>query len=119
MISETLKKIVEGTPGAQGAIIMGFDGIAIDSYKTRGAQDVDLDTIVTEFSFRFDELRKAADSLDLGGLSDVTVKTERATILLRVLSQEFFAVVLLGDAKGFGQGRWQLRSKQSQIMKDL
>ncbi len=119
MLPETLKKIVDGTPGAQGVIIMGFDGIAIEQYKTRSAQDVDLETIVTEFSFRFDELRKAAESLDLGGVTDITIKMDRGTLLFRSLNEEFFVVTLLDDAKGFGQGRWRLRAAQKPLLSDL
>ena len=38
-----LQKIVEETPGARGAIIMGYDGIVIERYKARGSEDFDID----------------------------------------------------------------------------
>ena len=119
MLNDTLKKIVDEIPGASGAIIMGFDGIAIDQYKAKGAEDTDLDTIVTEFSFRFGDLRNAAESLEMGNVSDITVKMDSGTILFRGINEEFFAVVLLADSGHFGKGRWKLRSYATELAADL
>ena len=104
-----LQKIVEETPGARGAIIMGYDGIVIERYKARGSEDFDIDTVVTEFSFRFTELRKAAESLDLGTATDIVLKMERGTMLFRGLTEEYFIVMVLGHSGQMGRGRWKLR----------
>ncbi len=119
MLFDTLRKIVEETPGATGAILMGFEGIAVMQYLAKGYEKVDLESIVMEFSFRFLELRKAARSLELGEISDITVKAEAGGVLCRVLSEEYFAAVLLHDSAHFGKGRWLLRSNAQGLVAEL
>ena len=115
-MDEILRKIVESTPGAKGAILMGFDGIAVEQYVT---DDTDIESMAMEFSFRFLELRDAANSLEMGAISDITLKAEFGTVLVRVLSQEFFVTVLLENAAHMGKGRWMLRSKAGALNSEL
>ena len=118
-MNELLQKIVEGTPGARAAILMGFDGITVDQFVRPEDAGTDVEALAMEFSFRFLELQKAAKSLDLGPVSDITVKAERATILVRVLNEEFFVATLLAEAGHFGKGRWLLRSTAGAIASQL
>jgi predicted regulator of Ras-like GTPase activity (Roadblock/LC7/MglB family) len=119
MLFETLRKIVEETPGATGAILMGFDGIAVMQYLAKGYEKVDIESIAMEFSFRFIELQKAARALELGEVSDITVKAETATVLCRVLGEEYFAAVVLHDSGYFGKGRWLLRNNSTGLTSEL
>jgi hypothetical protein len=73
-MEEILRKIVEETPGAKGAILMGFD---------------------------------------------ITLKAEFGTVLVRVLSKEYFVTVLLETAAHMGKGRWLLRSQVKALNVDL
>lgn len=114
---DTLKSIVDKIPGAKGAVLMGFDGIVVEQYE--GDAGANLETIATEFSFRFIDLVKAAKSLDLGALTDITIKAEHGTLLVRCISDEFFAVVLLDEAGNFGKGRWVLRSAAPELLASL
>jgi predicted regulator of Ras-like GTPase activity (Roadblock/LC7/MglB family) len=119
MLFETLRKIVEETPGATGAILMGFDGIAVMQFLAKGQEKVDIETLAMEFSIRFIELRNAATALELGEVSDITVKAEAGTVLCRVLSDEYFAAVVLHDPSHFGKGRWLLRANAEQLVAEL
>lgn len=119
MLFDTLRKIVEETPGATGAILMGFDGIAVMQYLAKGHEKVDIESMAMEFSFRFIELCKAARALELGEVSDITVKAEAGTVLCRVLSEEYFAAVVLHDAGHFGKGRWLLRQNSDNLVTEL
>lgn len=114
---DTLKSIVDKIPGAKGAVLMGFDGIAVEQYE--GDFGSGIETIATEFSFRFIDLVKAARSLELGALTDITIKAERGTLLVRCLSDEFFTIVLLDEAGNFGKGRWVLRSAAPELLASL
>lgn len=117
---EHLKSIVEETPGAAGAVLMGFDGIAVEQYtKAQDSQRYDIEPVAMELSLRFIELRKAAESLDLGRVHDITLKAERGTVLVRVLSEEYFVAVILKDSAHFGRGRWQLRRNSEKLRIEL
>lgn len=119
-MEETLRKIVEATPGAKGAILMGFDGISVEQWvKPQFADEMDIESMAMEFSFRFLELRDAADSLEMGAISDITLKAEYGTVLVRVLSKEYFVTVVLENASHMGKGRWLLRSHSKALSSDL
>ena len=117
---EILQTIVEGTPGAKGAILMGFDGIAVMQWlKPEFVEEIDLESMAMEFSFRFMELRDAATSLEMGNISDITLKAEFGTVLVRVLSEEYFVIVLLENAAHMGKGRWMLRSQAQALHNEV
>lgn len=119
MLVDTLQKIVKNTPGAAGAILMGFDGIAVMQYLAPGCEDVDIESAAMEFSFRFIELRKAAQSLDMGDVTDITVKAERLAMLCRVVSDDYFVAVLLTDSAHLGKGRFNLRARAAELRSEL
>jgi predicted regulator of Ras-like GTPase activity (Roadblock/LC7/MglB family) len=119
-MEETLRKIVEATPGAKGAILMGFDGISVEQWvKPEFAAEMDIESMAMEFSFRFLELRDAADSLEMGAVQDITLKAQYGTVLVRVLSKEYFVTVVLSDASNMGKGRWLLRSHAKALSSDI
>ena len=119
MLGDQLKKIVENTPGAAGAILMGFDGIAVMQYVSDSAGPVDLESTAMEFSFRFMELRRAAASLDMGEVQDVTVRGARQSFVCRALSDDYFVGVLLTDPSFLGKGRFLLRTSAAELLSDL
>ncbi len=119
MLVDTLRKIVEDTPGATGAILMGFDGIAVMQHLAKGHERSDIESMAMEFSFRFIELRKAAQSLDMGEISDITIRAQGGTVLCRVLNEEYFVAAVLHDSAHFGKGRWMLRSAAPELLSEL
>ena len=119
MLTDVLKKIVDDTPGSLGVILMGFDGIAVMHHMADDADMEDIESTAMEFSFRFIELRKAAESLDMGEITDITIKANTRTLLCRVLSPEYFVALMLGDSAHFGKGRWLLRSAAPNLMAEL
>lgn len=116
---EHLQSIVEQTPGAVGAVLMGFDGISVETYRSPSAQDLDVEPVAMELSLRFIELKNAMLSLEMGNLQDITLKTDGSTIMVRVLSSEYFVAVMLRDAAHFGKGRWHLRRGSERLRTEL
>ena len=58
-------------------------------------------------------------ALDLGSVTDITIKAERGTLLARFLSEGYFAVVLMTDTGNFGKGRWVLRNAANELLSAL
>jgi predicted regulator of Ras-like GTPase activity (Roadblock/LC7/MglB family) len=116
---EILKKIVENAPGSKGAILMGFDGIAVEQYVRPEFTSIDIESMAMEFSFRFLELRDAASSLEMGAITDITLKAEHGTVVVRVLSSEYFVAIVLAEPTNMGKSRWLLRSNAQALTADL
>lgn len=108
MFADTLKKLVDNVDGAVAAVIMGLDGIPVDTY-TRLSDRVDVNTIGMEFSFILGQVRKAGDSLQVGGLEEMSVKANRLLLVCRMLTPLYFIAVVLAPEGNFGKARYLMR----------
>jgi predicted regulator of Ras-like GTPase activity (Roadblock/LC7/MglB family) len=111
MFQAHLKRLVEGTEGGVAGLLMGFDGIQVDSYSSPDATGPagDVNTLGMEFSFILGQVKKAAEILELGGVQEVTIRTERLTLIFRVVSAEYFVALAIRGDGNFGKGRYLLR----------
>ena len=118
MFKEPLRKIVDNVEGGIAGLVMGFDGIAVESY-TREGHKMDINTVGMEFSFILTQLRKAADILDIGGVSEISIKAEKLTIVVRVLNSDYFLALALGPEGNFGKGRFLMRVVAPRLQAEL
>lgn len=118
MFSEILQRIVEDTSGALGAILMGYDGIAIDQYF-KAREGLDLSLVAVEYSNVLKEIRRTAEILDTGAMEEVTVKTERLMVIIRTLTDEYFIALTLDRDGNFGKGRYLLMREAPRLREAL
>lgn len=105
MFSEILQRIVEETGGGIGAVLMGYDGIAIDQYFAPD-EELDLQMVVVEYSNVLKEIRKTADILSLGDMEEISIRTDRFIIVIRVLNDDYFVALVINRDGNFGKGRY-------------
>jgi predicted regulator of Ras-like GTPase activity (Roadblock/LC7/MglB family) len=118
MFRENLTKLVDNVEGGVAGLLMGFDGIAVDAYaKPTGT--VDIQTVGMEFSFILGQVRKAAEILEVGKVSEVVIRTEQVIILIRVLNNEYFLALALTPGGNFGKGRYLLRVVAPKMQAEL
>lgn len=118
MFTEHLKKLVEDVDGGIGSLIMGLDGIAVDSY-VRPDEGADVTTIGMEFSFILTQVRKAGEILELGGLEELTIKAEKLTLVVRMLTDEYFLALMMRPEGNFGKGRFFMRLAGPRLVAEL
>jgi predicted regulator of Ras-like GTPase activity (Roadblock/LC7/MglB family) len=107
MFDDILQGIVEGTGGGIGAVLMGYDGIAIDQYF-KPWDGVDLQTVAIEFAAIIREIRKTAYILEAGEMEEVSIRTERLLILIRMVTEDIFLALAMDNGGNFGKGRYLL-----------
>ena len=107
MFADLLKKVVDNVDGGLAAVVMGLDGIPVETY-TR-SDKVDVNTVAMEFSFILGQVRKAGDSLAVGGLEELAVKAQRLTLICRMISPQYFVAVIIGPNGNFGKCRYLVR----------
>jgi predicted regulator of Ras-like GTPase activity (Roadblock/LC7/MglB family) len=117
MFRESIEKIMDNCDGAVAGVVMGFDGIAVDSVSRDS--EVDVNTISMEFSFVLGQVRKAAELLEVGALQEVAIRSETLTFVIRVLTEEYFLGVALKPNGNFGKGRFLMRMAVPELMKEL
>jgi len=108
VFADTLRKVVDNVDGALAAVIMGLDGIPVETY-VRQNDKVDVNTVAMEFSFILGQVRKAGDSLQVGGLEELSVKAQRLLLVCRMLSPQYFVAVAISPDGNFGKCRYLVR----------
>ena len=118
MFGETLKKVVDNVDGGIAAVIMGLDGIPVDTY-VRQNDRVDVTTVGMEFSFILTQIRKAGDSLQVGGLEELAVKAQRLLLVCRMISPQYFVAIALAPEGNFGKARYLVRLATPTLVSQL
>ena len=118
MFQENLKRLVVETEGAVAGLLMGFDGISVDSYS-KEVGTLDINTVGMEFSFILTQVRKAAEILEIGGVQEIAIRAANLTILIRVVSREYFIALAVRPEGNFGKGRYLLRIVAPKMQSDL
>jgi predicted regulator of Ras-like GTPase activity (Roadblock/LC7/MglB family) len=118
VFKEPLQKIVDNVEGGIAGLVMGFDGIAVESY-TREGHKMDINTVGMEFSFLLTQVRKAAEILDVGGVNEISIRAEKLVIVMRVLSAEYFLALALTPEGNFGKGRYLMRVMAPKLQSEL
>ncbi len=118
MFREILEKIVADSSGGIGAVLMGYDGIAIDQYVNEGTS-LDLNLVAIEYSNVTKEIRKAAEILNTGELQEVSIKTAQYYVIIYALTDEYFVALTLQRDGNFGQGRYLLMREAGRLREAL
>jgi predicted regulator of Ras-like GTPase activity (Roadblock/LC7/MglB family) len=118
MFKEVLKNVVDRTEGGLAGLLMGYDGIAVDSYVSERAQ-LDVETIGMEFSVILKNIKRAAELLEAGHANEVAIRAERMITVMRLLNEEYFLAVALTPDGNAGKARFLLRTQGSKLLADL
>ena len=118
MFAETLKKVVDNVDGGIAAVIMGLDGIPVESYM-RQSDRADITTVAMEFSFILSQVRKAGDSLAVGNLEELSVKAQRLLLVCRMISPQYFIAIAMAPEGNFGKARYLARLAQPALVAQL
>ncbi len=119
MFKETLQNILERVDGSTGAMIMGTDGIAVEKLFTPEADDANLDVAAAEFTSLLRSARRTGEDIGLGNLQEMVVSTEAATVVMRLLSPEYFMVLAMRPDGNYGRGRFELRKAELQLSEEF
>ena len=118
---ENIKKLVEKLDGGVAAVLMGFDGISVDSFAKSGYDGAlpDIQTLAMEFAHLIAQARRTLQSLDAGPLEEFTLRAESLTLVVRVLTQEYFIACAVLPTGSVGKARYLLRLTAPALRADL
>jgi predicted regulator of Ras-like GTPase activity (Roadblock/LC7/MglB family) len=120
---QVLRTIVEECGGGLGAVLMGGDGIPIDEYVTERVPDgplaEDIGSAGVEFSRILDEIRKAADALGAGSVSETVVSLARMNLVFRPVDGETFLALVMSPDGNLGKARYLIRRHLLAIKQEL
>lgn len=119
MFREILERVVKNTPGALAGVVMGYDGIPVDSYAPSTMDRTTIEAVGMEFSVIMSQVRTAATMLESGPAQGVTIRTTELTTVVRMLDRSHFAAVALKPTGLAGKARFLLRLEDSRLQEEL
>jgi predicted regulator of Ras-like GTPase activity (Roadblock/LC7/MglB family) len=114
-----LESVVNQVDGALACSVMGFDGIAVETYQREEAAELELNGAWVEYANLLSQLRQAAETLKTGTVQEVSVNSEKVLTLMRLVSPEYFLVLALQADGNYGKGRYVLRVTAPKIHAEL
>ena len=114
-----LNSILERVEGGVGALIMGTDGIAVEKSLGEAGRDANLDIAAAEFISVVRGAQRASGNMGFGDLRELIVSTDRFHFLLRLMAQEYFLVLVLGQDGNLGRGRFELRKAELDLAREF
>ncbi len=106
---EDLEAICGRVDGALAASLMGFDGIAVETAEVKSPDGIELQTLMVEYSGILSQVRQAAESLQMGKASEVSIRTEKLVAVARPLTPDYFVLLALLPDGNIGRARYELR----------
>jgi predicted regulator of Ras-like GTPase activity (Roadblock/LC7/MglB family) len=117
LFADILREVVTGTDGALGALVIGTDGISVEEFSLD--RDLDLQAMTVEFSTLLREIERGSQAAQIGTTREVTVITDKALIMFRRLTAEYFTVLIIKPEGNLGKGRFLLRMSIPKLLKEL
>jgi predicted regulator of Ras-like GTPase activity (Roadblock/LC7/MglB family) len=115
---EHLQEVCRGVDGALACSLMGVDGIEVDTHLVGGGE-LDVKSLLVEYSGIFRSAREAAEAHEAGGISEVSIQTDKVLTVARLVSPEYFMVVALTPDGNFGKARYLLRVTAPRLRSEL
>lgn len=116
---ETLERVVKGTSGSVGGLIMALDGIVVDSYAVADS-DLDVALFGAEVAAVLGHLRgKGAISLSSGCVAALDLYAQNFDVVIRFLSDEYFVALAVKPGGQLSRGRFLLRTAMPELVAEL
>ena len=121
MFRENIKKLIDKLDGGIAGVLMGFDGMTVDSYAKSGFGDSlpDIQTLAAEFAHLVSQARRTVQSLDAGALAEVTIRTDDVTLVITVLTPEYFLACAMLPTAIVGKARYLVKMAAPRLRQDL
>ena len=107
MFKEKLKRVVTHVDGSIGCVLMGFDGIQIDSVFTQEEMP-EMGAIAIEVSNLLGKFRRLKLH-EIGQINEVSLTTGTITTLARVIAEDYLLILAVRQGADINRGQTMLR----------
>ena len=115
--ADNLQQIAGKIDDVLGVAISGMDGIILEEYKADPL--LDLASFAAEYSALLRVVDKTGLSLDLGASEEISILTERTSVLIKKINAEYFLLLAVGSEKNFGKGRFLMKKEAATLVEEL
>jgi len=116
MFNELLESITSKVEGTLGAIVMGMDGISIEK---RLPDDTNIEVLAAEYTSLLKASSAAAQEIGQGPLEELIVSTDSSIITIRMITPEYFLLLLLNKDGNVGRARFELKKAKHFLVREF
>ena len=116
--AEHIKSVIDGVAGAEAGMVLGFDGLPVETISN-DETELDLEGVGVEIAQRVKEMISLSDELGLGQVEEFVLRSSRATILVRLLNDEYCLLVALRSSRDLGRGRFLMRTIVPKVLAEF
>jgi len=117
MFKPILEKLLDRIPGAQWAVVVGVDGVVIDSSSR--AQPPELEILAADYSTQLRSWQRIAEETGTGGVQGSLIFTERGKIVFQMITPDYFLLVGLDEAGISGKARFEVTRSRPEFEREL
>ncbi|CAH2032163.1 roadblock/LC7 domain-containing protein [Trichlorobacter ammonificans] len=117
-LRELLESLIGRIEGAHAIMLMGRDCIAVDEVR-RDTAGFDVQAMAVEYATVVKDIRRSIDVVGAGDLEEMTVTTANAVMVVRILNEEFFAVMVLSRDANPGKARFLLSTVVPELIRSV
>jgi predicted regulator of Ras-like GTPase activity (Roadblock/LC7/MglB family) len=116
---EHLEEVCKGVDGAVACSLMGVDGIEVDTHVAGDPDDLDVKSLLVEYSGVLRNAREAAEAHAAGGVAELSISTDKLAAVARIVTPEYFMIVALRPGGNLGKARYLLRVTAPKLQSEL
>ncbi|MBA2663357.1 MAG: hypothetical protein H0U74_13800 [Bradymonadaceae bacterium] len=117
MFKQKLTSVVNNVEGSIGCLLIGFDGIPIDSVY-RDEELPQMSAIAVELSQLLDKFRRM-QSYEVGEVHEVSITAGSVTALAKVVADEYLLILALSAEADVQRGQTMLRLISPFVEKEM
>lgn len=107
MFKQKLSRVVGNVDGTIGCMLIGFDGIPIDSVF-QGEEIPQMNAVAVELSNLLDKFRRL-QNYEMGDVNEVSITLGDVTALAHVIADEYLLVLAIDAEADVNRGQTMLR----------
>jgi len=112
-----LQESLANVEGSIGAGLVGMDGIVIDQISNNSSFDINV--VGAEYSSIIKNAMRASSNFGLGNTTEILITTDRATMIMMMVGQNYFVTLAINLDGNLGRGRLELKKAIPKFEKEL
>jgi len=112
-----LSRLLEDIPGAVGAIIIDWEGEAVD--QVTRIDEYDIKVLGAHSGIILGMLRDALSRVESGELNEVVIRTEQNKIMMVPLTDEYVLILQLGKSAITARAAYKMRLCVDELREDF
>jgi predicted regulator of Ras-like GTPase activity (Roadblock/LC7/MglB family) len=117
MLAQTLKEIAARIPEVDCILLMGLDGLSIE--KVVQNESINIELLIAEFTTILRNTIQTSQEVSSGKLDEVIIISDKMILLMKAITNEYFALMILPEAGNLGKARFELKKAKYALEKEF